>query len=72
MCGGDRIVKKEESCGENKSGKHVLEKWLLTHSEVLKDPWEDSEWEDKSPLNDYPLALDPTFGSDGTFLQVRW
>ena len=67
MCGGDKINKREEnpeSCGETKSGKHVLEEWLKSHSEVLKDPWEGSEWEDASPLYDYLVVLDPTMGED--------
>ena len=67
MCGGDKIIKREENpenCGNNNSGKHVLEEWLRSHSEVLKDPWEGPEWEDKSPLKDYPVVLDPTMGQD--------
>ena len=67
MCGGDKINKREEnpeSCGDKKSGKHLLEEWLTSHSEVLKDPWEGSEWEDTSPVNDNPLVLDPTMGKD--------
>ena len=67
MCGGDETSKREENperCGDKNSGKHVLEEWLKTHSEVLKDPWEGSEWEDTCPLKDHLVVLDPTFGQD--------
>ena len=61
MCGGDKISKREENperSGDKNSGKHVLEEWLITHSEVLKDPWQGSEWEDISSLKDHPVVLD--------------
>ena len=70
MWGGDKISKREENperWGDKNSGKYLLEEWLTRHSEVLKDPWEGSEWEDTSSLKDHPVVLDPTFGQDNYY-----
>jgi len=71
MCGGDKINKKERSsvCNaetDRASAKEILEDWLASHSQVLQDPWEGSEWEETESLKYFPLPLsiDPTVGND--------
>ena len=69
MCGGDKINKNERSsvCNaetDRASAKDILEDWLASHSQVLQDPWEGSEWEETESLNDFPFSIDPTLGND--------
>ena len=66
MCGGDKINKRERNtqCEGDKISTQSLEEWLRSHSEILKDPWEGFEWEDKSPLNEHPVVIDPTLGKE--------
>ena len=70
MCQGDNIKTKDSQTkleNDQKSAKHLLEEWIRSHSEILKDPWEESEWEDSSPLTNHPLSIDPTFGRENLY-----
>lgn len=44
------------------SAQEILSTWLSRHSAVLSDPWEGSEWEDNSPVDDDAVVIDPTIG----------
>ena len=44
------------------SAQEILSEWISRHSVVLSDPWEGSEWEDDSPVDDDAVVIDPTMG----------
>ena len=72
MCGGDQLKSKDRNTSlesDRKSAKKSLEDWLRSHSVILKDPWEGSEWEDPAPLSDHPVVIDPTFGKENFYYE---
>ena len=46
------------------SAQEILSDWISRHSVVLSDPWEGSEWEDDSPVDDDAVVIDPTMGKE--------
>ena len=39
-----------------------LSEWIKSHSNPLKDPWEDPSYADETDVSDNPKLIDPTSG----------